>query len=237
MITKLVSSARESVEDIKDGATIFIGGFGRVGQPIELIDALIEKRVKNLTVINNNAGNGESGLAALIGSGQVGKVVCSFPRQSDSYLFDQKYRAGDIELELVPQGTLAERIRAAGAGLGGFFTPTGVDTVLAIGKETRQINGKTYIFELPLAADFALISAYKADRWGNLVYRKTSRNFGPIMATAASKTIVQVDEVVPLGNLDPEVIVTPGIYVDRLVVIGERAWLHTGNFIGIRGSE
>lgn len=217
MIDKLVASAGAAVADIFDGASVMIGGFGTAGMPDELIDALIARGVGNLTIINNNAGNGESGVAALIREGRVKKIVCSFPRQSDSHHFDAAYRAGTIELELVPQGNLAARIHAAGAGLGAIFTPTGYGTLLAEGKETRQINGKHHVLEYPIHADFALIKAQQADRWGNLVYRKTARNFGPIMAMAAKTTIAQVAGIVPLGGIDPEVVVTPGIFVQRVV--------------------
>jgi 3-oxoadipate CoA-transferase alpha subunit len=196
-----------------------IGGFGGAGQPAELIDALIDQGARDLTIVNNNAGNGETGLAALLKAKRVRRILCSFPRQVDSQVFDALYRAGEIELELVPQGNLAERIRAAGAGIGAFFTPTGYGTDLARGKETREIDGRHYVLEYPIHADFALIKAERADRWGNLVYRKTARNFGPIMAAAAKHTVVQVREVVPLGALDPEAIVTPGIYVERVVAI------------------
>ncbi len=220
MINKVVSSLAEAVADIHDGATIMIGGFGAAGMPAQLVDALIEHGARDLTIINNNAGNGETGLAALLKAKRVRKIVCSFPRQADSHHFDALYRAGEIELELVPQGNLAERIRAAGAGIGGFFSPTGYGTLLAEGKETREIDGRQYVFETPLHADFALIKALAADRWGNLVYRKTARNFGPIMAMAAKTAIVQVDRVVGLGELDPEAIVTPGIFVQRVVEVG-----------------
>lgn len=232
MIDKSVPDVATAVADIPDGATVMVGGFGRAGQPVELIDALIAQGASDLTIINNNAGNGDVGLAALLKAGRVRKIVCSFPRQSDSWVFDELYRAGRIELELVPQGNLAERIRAAGAGIGAFFTPTGVGTQLAEGKERRTIDGREYVLELPLHADVALISALRADRWGNLVYRKTARNFGPVMASAAKTTIVQVDELVPLGALDPESVITPSIFVDRLVAVGERAWLHDGEFVG-----
>ncbi|TCS33725.1 3-oxoadipate CoA-transferase alpha subunit [Paucimonas lemoignei] len=223
MINKIVSSLTEAVADIRDGATVMIGGFGTAGMPSELIDALIDHGARDLTIINNNAGNGETGLAALLKARRVRKIVCSFPRQADSHHFDALYRAGDIELELVPQGNLAERIRAAGAGIGGFFTPTGYGTLLAEGKETREINGRQYVFETPLHADFALIKALAGDRWGNLVYRKTARNFGPIMAMAAKTAIAQVERIVDLGELDPEAIVTPGIFVQRVVAIGAAA--------------
>ena len=199
-----------------------IGGFGNAGIPTQLIDALMEQGARELTIVNNNAGNGDTGLAALLKARRVRKIICSFPRQSDSHVFDALYRAGNIELELTPQGNLAERIRAAGAGIGGFFTPTGYGTLLAEGKETRFINGKHYVLEYPIHADFALIKALRADRWGNLVYRKTARNFGPIMASAATTAIVQVSEVVGLGELDPEHIVTPGIFVQRVVCIGDQ---------------
>ncbi|MBB3211745.1 3-oxoadipate CoA-transferase alpha subunit [Herbaspirillum sp. Sphag1AN] len=217
MIDKTIDSLEQAVADIHDGATVMIGGFGNAGMPAALIDALIAQGARELTIVNNNAGNGDTGLAALLKAGRVRKIICSFPRQSDSYVFDALYRAGEIELELTPQGNLAERIRAAGAGIGGFFSPTGYGTMLAEGKETRLINGRHYVLESPIHADFALIKALRGDRWGNLVYRKTARNFGPIMAMAAKCTIAQVSEVVPLGELDPEAIVTPGIFVQRIV--------------------
>jgi len=233
MIDKVVPDIHEALDGIEDGATVMIGGFGRAGQPVDLIDALIDKGVTDLTIVNNNAGNGDVGLARLIGLGRVRKIMCSFPRQSDSWHFDEKYRAGQIELEIVPQGNLAERIRAAGAGIGAFFTPTGVGTEIAEGKESRVIDGREYILEYPIKADFALIQAFRADRLGNLVYRKTARNFGPIMAAAAKTTIVQVDEVVEVGALDPEHIVTPSIFVDRVVPVGFRPWLdEQGEFVG-----
>ena len=219
MIDKTVTTVAEAVADIGNGATVMIGGFGTAGMPSELIDALIAQGARDLTIVNNNAGNGEVGLAALLKAKRVRKIVCSFPRQTDSYVFDALYQAGEIELELVPQGNLAERIRAAGAGIGAFFTPTGYGTLLAEGKETREINGRQYVLEYPIYADFALIKAHRADRWGNLVYRKTARNFGPIMASAAKCTIAQVREIVNLGDLDPEVVVTPGIFVKRVVEI------------------
>lgn len=223
MISKLVDSLHAAVAGIPDGSTIMIGGFGGAGQPHQLIDALLEQGARELVVINNNAGNGDTGLAALMAAGRVRKIICSFPRQADSHVFDSLYRAGKIELELVPQGNLAERIRAAGAGIGGFYTATAVGTPLAEGKEARTINGRDYILEYPLHADYALIKAFKADRWGNLVYRKTARNFCPIMATAARTTIVQVESVVELGELDPEAIVTPGLFVQRVVALGAKA--------------
>ena len=219
MINKIYASAAEALHDLPDGATVMIGGFGNAGMPSELIDALIDQGARDLTIINNTAGNGETGLAALLKARRVRKIICSFPRQHDSHHFDALYRAGNIILELVPQGNLAERIRAAGAGIGGFYTPTGYGTALAEGKETREINGRHYVFETPLAADFALIKALKGDRWGNLVYRKTARNFGPIMAAAARTTVAQVSACVGLGDLDPEAVVTPGIYVQRLVQV------------------
>ena len=215
----VVADADEAVAGIVDGSTVLIGGFGTAGQPVELIDALIRSDVKDLTVINNNAGNGRVGLAALLANGQVRKIICSFPRQADSYVFDELYRTGRVELELVPQGNLAERIRAAGAGIGAFFCPTGVGTPLAEGKERRSIDGRDYVLEYPIEGDVALIKARRADTLGNLVYRKTARNFGPVMAMAAKITVVQVDEIVEPGGIDPEVVITPGIFVDRLVQI------------------
>lgn len=217
MINKCVSSLEAAVADVKDGSTVMIGGFGTAGLPTELIDALITRGARDLTVVSNNAGNAYTGIAALLKAGLVRKTICSFPRQADSFVFDELYRAGRVELELVPQGNLAERIRAAGAGIGAFFTPTGYGTILAEGKETRRINGRDYVLEYPLYADVSLIKASVGDRWGNLVYRKAARNFGPIMATAARCTIAQVDKIVQLGELDPETIVTPGIFVHRVV--------------------
>ena len=219
MIDKTISSLEAAVADIADGATVMIGGFGSAGQPAELIDALIAQGARELTIVNNNAGNGEIGLAALLKARRVRKIICSFPRQADSQVFDALFRAGEIELELVPQGNLALRIQAAGAGLGAVFTPTGYGTRLAEGKETRVIDGKPYVLEYPIKAEFALIKAHRGDRWGNLVYRKTARNFGPIMAMAATTTIAQVSEIVPLGSLDPETIVTPGIFTQRVVAV------------------
>ena len=216
MIDKTSVSMAEAIAGIQDGATIMIGGFGTAGQPAELIDALIAHGAKDLTIVNNNAGNGDIGLAALLKAGRVKKIICSFPRQSDSYEFDQLYHAKKIELELVPQGNLAARIQAAGSGLGAIFTPTGYGTLLAEGKETRHINGKDYVLEYPIFADVALIKAHLGDRWGNLVYRKSARNFGPIMAMAATCTIAQVSKIVPLGELDPENIITPGIFVQHV---------------------
>lgn len=216
MIDKSVSTLADAVAGINDGATVMIGGFGPAGQPTKLIDALIEQGARDLTIINNNAGNGEIGLAALLKAGRVRKMICSFPRQVDSQIFDALYRRGEVELELVPQGNLAARIQAAGAGLGAIFTPTGYGTPLAEGKETREIDGRHYVLEYPIKADFALIKAHQGDRWGNLVYRKAARNFGPIMATAATTTIAEVTNLVTLGSLDPENIITPGIFVQRV---------------------
>jgi 3-oxoadipate CoA-transferase alpha subunit len=213
------SGPDEAVADVEDGATVLIGGFGLAGMPVELIDALIRQGASDLTVVNNNAGNGDTGLAALLAEGRVRKVICSFPRQKDSWVFDGLYREGKIELELVPQGNLAERMRAAGAGIGAFFCPTGVGTPLAEGKESREIDGRTYVLEYPIRGDIALIGAHRADRMGNLVYRKTARNFGPVMATAAATVVAQVREVVETGGLDPEVVVTPSIFVDRVVTV------------------
>lgn len=217
MIDKSWNSTDAAVADIADGATIMVGGFGPAGQPYALLDALIRRRPRGLTLISNNAGNGDFGLAALLKAGCVSKVVCSFPRQSDSWVFDDLYRRGELELELIPQGNLAARIQAGGSGIGGIYTLTGYGTLLAENKETREIEGRQYIFELPLKADFALIKAERADRWGNLVYNKTGRNFGPIMAMAATCTIAEVDRQVILGELDPETVITPGIFVQRIV--------------------
>jgi 3-oxoadipate CoA-transferase, alpha subunit len=218
-VASILENATEAVAGIPDGATVMIGGFGPAGQPVELIDALLASGSTDLTVVNNNAGNGDVGLAALIRAGRVRRIMCSFPRQSDSWHFDEKYRNGEIELELVPQGNLAERIRAAGAGIGAFYTPTGYGTPLAEDKETREIDGRHYVLEYPIRADYALVKAHRADELGNLVYRKTARNFGPIMAAAATTTIVQVEDVVPVGGLDPENVITPCIYVDRIVKV------------------
>jgi 3-oxoadipate CoA-transferase alpha subunit len=215
----VAADADEAVAGIQDGCTVLIGGFGPAGQPVELIDALIRSGVQDLTVVNNNAGNGRVGLAALLSNGQVRKIICSFPRQADSYVFDELYRAGKVELELVPQGNLAERMRAAGAGIGAFYSPTGVGTPLAEGKELRTIDGRDYVLEYPIKGDVALIKAFRADTLGNLVYRKTARNFGPVMATAAETTVVQVSEIVESGGLDAEAVITPGIFVDRIVKI------------------
>lgn len=223
MINKITPTIEEALANIHDGATVMIGGFGGAGQPAELIDGLIAQGAKDLVIVNNNAGNGDTGLAALLKAGQVRKIICSFPRQADSYVFDALYRAGKLELELVPQGNLAERIRAAGAGIGAFFTPTGFGTQLADGKETREINGRMYVLEFPIHADFALIKAECGDRWGNLTYRKTARNFGPIMASAARVTIASVHEIVELGSFDPEAVVTPGLYVQRVVQVPRSA--------------
>jgi len=225
MINKVIATAAMAVADVPNGTTVMIGGFGTAGMPSELIDALIAKGSKDLTIVNNNAGNADTGLAALLKARQVKKIICSFPRQTDSWVFDELYKKGDIELELVPQGNLAERIRAAGAGIGAFYTPTGYGTPLAEGKETRHIDGRDYVLEYPIHADFALIKALRGDRWGNLVYRKTARNFGPIMAAAAKCTIAQVREIVNLGDLDPENVVTPGIFVQRVVEVPAEAKL------------
>jgi 3-oxoadipate CoA-transferase, alpha subunit len=223
MIDKIVPTVEAALAGITHGSTVMIGGFGGAGQPTELIDALIAQGAKDLVIVNNNAGNGEQGLAALLKTGRVRKIVCSFPRQADSFVFDGLYRAGKIELELVPQGNLAERIRAAGAGIGAFFTATGFGTPLAEGKETRLINGRMHVLEHPIHADVALIKAERGDRWGNLTYRKTARNFGPIMAAAAKLSIASVHEIAPLGEIDPETVVTPGLYVQRVVCLPRRA--------------
>ena len=217
MINKIVPSLAEAVAGISDGSTVLVGGFGTAGMPFHLVDALIDQGARDLTIVSNNAGNGDAGLAALLKAKRVRKIICSFPRQTESWVFDGLYRSGEIELEVVPQGNLAERMRAAGAGIGAFFCPTGYGTQLAGDRETRTINGRNYVLEFPIQGDVALIKALKADRWGNLVYRKTARNFGPVMATAARVTIAEVDEVVELGQLDPESVVTPGIFVQRVV--------------------
>ena len=217
MIDKIAASPAHALEGLADGATVMIGGFGTAGIPNELIDALIEQGARDLTVVNNNAGNGDQGLAALLKAGRVRKIICSFPRQADSHVFDALYRSGKLELELVPQGNLAERIRAAGAGIGAFFTPTGFGTDLAKGKETREIGGRDYVLEHPIYGDVALIKAERGDRWGNLTYRMAARNFGPVMAMAAKKTVATVHEIVELGMLDPESVVTPGIFVSKIV--------------------
>ncbi|MAT50338.1 MAG: 3-oxoadipate CoA-transferase [Porticoccaceae bacterium] len=217
MIDKSINNVAEAVRDIPDGAVVLVGGFGTAGMPVELVDALIDQGARELTIVSNNAGNGEQGLAALIKARRVRRILCSFPRQADSHVFDELYRAGSIELEVVPQGNLACRLEAAGAGLGAIFTPTAYGTQLAEGKETRTIDGKHYVLEYPIHGDVALIKAHRGDRWGNLVYNKSARNFGPIMARAARCTIAQVNELVPLGALDPEAVVTPGIFVQRIV--------------------
>ena len=229
MINKIAPSIAAALANVKDGSTVMIGGFGTAGIPNELIDGLIAQGAKDLVIVNNNAGNADTGLAALLKAGRVRKVICSFPRQADSYVFDELYRSGKLELELVPQGNLAERIRAAGAGVGAFFSPTGYGTELAKGKETREINGKHYVLEMPIYGDVALIRAEKGDRWGNLVYRKAARNFGPVMATAARLTVATVHEVVELGALDPESVVTPGIFVSKIVRI-DRVATEAGGF-------
>lgn len=224
MIDKIAESVAAALADVRDGSTVLIGGFGTAGIPAELIDGLIAQGARDLTVVNNNAGNGDSGLAALLATGRVRKIICSFPRQVDSYVFDGLYRSGKIELEIVPQGNLAERMRAAGAGIGAFFCPTAYGTELARNadgtpKETREINGRQYVLEYPIQGDVALIKAERGDRWGNLTYRMSARNFGPVMAMAARQTIASVHEVVELGALEPEAIVTPGIFVSKIVKI------------------
>ena len=229
MIDKIAASVAEALQDVKDGSTVLIGGFGTAGIPGELIDGLIGQGARELTIVNNNAGNGDTGLAALLKTGRVRKIVCSFPRQVDSHVFDELYRSGKIELELVPQGNLAERIRAAGAGIGAFFCPTGYGTELAAGRETREIDGRRYVLEYPIHGDVALIKAEAGDRWGNLTYRKAARNFGPVMAMAAKRTIASVHRVAELGELDPESIVTPGIFVHRIVKI-DRVATQAGGF-------
>ena len=224
MINKFVDSVAEALADTPDGATVLIGGFGTAGIPDELIEGLLAQGAKDLTLVNNNAGNGDQGLAALLNAGRVRKVVCSYPRQTDSYVFDGLYRSGQVELELVPQGNLAERIRAAGAGIGGFFSPTGYGTDLAKNadgslKETREINGRMYVYETPIHGDLALIRAERGDRWGNLTFRKAARNFGPVMAMAARKTVASIYEKAELGEMDPETVITPGIFVQAVVHI------------------
>ena len=219
MINKSFESVAAALDGIADGSVIMVGGFGTAGMPSQLVDGVIASGARDLTIISNNAGNGEIGLAALLKAGRVAKVICSFPRQSDSYVFDELYLAGKVQLEVVPQGNLAERIRAAGSGIGAFYSPTGYGTLLAEGKETRVIDGRNYVLEMPLHADVALIKAEKGDRWGNLTYRKAARNFGPIMAMAAKNTIAQVNQIVELGELDPEHIITPGIFVQRVVAV------------------
>ena len=217
MIDKRYENAREALHDVFDGAAIMISGFGDAGVPHELVDALVDHGATDLTVISNNAGGGEIGIAALMKAKRVRKVICSFPRMAASHHFEERYRAGDVELELVPQGNLACRIEAAGAGLGAVYTPTGFGTLLAQGKETREIDGRMYVLEYPIKADFALIKGLTGDRWGNLIYRKAARNFGPIMAMAAKTTIAQVSNIVELGAIDPETVITPGIFVQRVV--------------------
>jgi len=229
MINKIAPSVEAALAGLQDGATVLIGGFGTAGIPNELIDGLIAQGARDLVVVNNNAGNGDVGLAALLKEGRVRKVICSFPRQTDSHVFDGLYRSGKIELELAPQGNLAERIRAAGAGIGAFFSPTGYGTELARGKETREINGRMYVLEMPIHGDLALIKAERGDRWGNLTFRKAARNFGPIMATAARKTVASVHEIVELGQMDPEKVVTPGIFVSHIVKI-DRVATQAGGF-------
>ena len=227
MINKIADTIAEAVADTPDGATVLIGGFGTAGIPSELIDGLIDQGARDLVVVNNNAGNAEHGLAALLKAGRIRKISCSFPRQTDSYVFDELYRTRKVELELVPQGNLAERLRAAGAGVGAFFTPTGYGTLMALNangspKETRLINGKHYVLEYPIHGDLSLIKAEAGDRWGNLVYRKAARNFGPVMAMAAKKTVASVHKIVALGELDPESVITPGIFVTKIVRIDHK---------------
>nr|AAV37065.1 CoA transferase subunit A [Streptomyces nodosus] len=217
MRARICADADEAVAGIEDGSTVLVGGFGMAGMPVELIDAVIRQGAKDLTVVSNNAGNGDTGLAALLATGRVRKIICSFPRQSDSWVFDGLYREGRIELDVVPQGNLAERMRASGAGIGAFYSPTGVGTLLTEGRETREIDGRTYVLEYPIKGDVALIGAHRADRTGNLVYRKTARNFGPVMATAADLVVAQVHEIVETGEIDPEAVVTPSFYVERVV--------------------
>jgi 3-oxoadipate CoA-transferase, alpha subunit len=229
LINKIADSLAAALAPVKDGATVLVGGFGTSGIPNELIGALMDHGARDLTVVNNNAGNGDHGLAALLKTGRVRKIICSFPRQTDSHVFDALYRSGQIELELVPQGNLAERLRAAGAGVGAFFTPTGYGTELARGKETREINGRHYVLEYPIHGDVALIKAECGDRWGNLTYRKAARNFGPVMAMASGHTVATVHRVVELGELDPETIVTPGIHVHQVVLI-DRVATQAGGF-------
>ncbi|MBL8587644.1 MAG: 3-oxoacid CoA-transferase subunit A [Methylobacteriaceae bacterium] len=219
-LDKIVANVEDAVADVKDGATIMVGGFGDVGVPFALIDALLAQGARDLTIVSNNAGSGDTGVAKLLKRERVRKIICSFPKTAGSTVFEELYRAGRIELELTPQGTLAERMRAAGAGIGAFFTPTGAGTLLAAGKETRMLEGREQVLEYPIHADVALIRADRADRWGNLVYRKTARNFGPVMASAAKTTIVEVREIVALGALDPEAIITPGVFVQRVVETG-----------------
>jgi len=226
--TALLDTTDEAVAGIEDGSTVLVGGFGLAGMPFDLIDALIRQGARDLTIVSNNAGNGDVGLAALLRAGRVRKVVCSFPRQVDSYVFDELYLSGRLELEVVPQGNLAERMRAAAAGIGAFYSPTAVGTPLAEGKESRVIDGREYLLEYPIKGDYALIAAHRADRLGNLVYRKTARNFGPVMAAAATTTIVQVGSVAPTGALDPEAVVTPCIYVDRVVAVEQRHYTVQG---------
>ena len=234
MINKIANTIAEALHNTKDGSTVLIGGFGTAGIPNELIDGLIENGARDLTIVNNNAGNAYAGLAALLKTGRVRKIICSFPRQADSYVFDELYRSGKLELELVPQGNLAERLRAAGAGIGAFFTPTGFGTPLALQadgrpKETRVIDGRNYVLEFPIHGDLALVKAEKGDRWGNLVFRKSARNFGPVMAAAALKTVASVHDIAELGDLDPEAVVTPGIYVSHVVKV-DRVATQAGGF-------
>lgn len=223
LINKIFPTIADALADVRDGATIMIGGFGGAGMPVALVDGLIAQGARDLTIVANNAGNGETGIAALLAAGKVRKVICSFPRQADSHHFDALYRAGKVELELVPQGNLAERIRAAGAGIGGFFTRVGFGTELAKGKEVREIDGHMYVYETPIRADFALVKAEQGDRWGNLTFSKSARNFGPVMAMAASVAVASVHKIVTLGEIEPEHVVTPGIFVQRVVLVEQEA--------------
>jgi 3-oxoadipate CoA-transferase, alpha subunit len=229
MLNKIAASVADALAGLEDGSTVMVSGFGTAGIPDELIEGLIAHGARDLTIVNNNAGNGDAGLAALLAAGRVRKIICSFPRQVDSHVFDRLYRSGQIELELVPQGNLSERIRAAGAGIGAFFTPTGYGTKLAEGKETREIGGRQYVLEYPIYGDLALIKAERGDRWGNLTYRKAARNFGPVMAMACKKTVASVHEIVELGEMDPEAIVTPAVFVNRIVKV-ERRVTRAGGF-------
>jgi 3-oxoadipate CoA-transferase alpha subunit len=219
MIEKQVPNLADAIDGIRSGATILVSGFGEAGSPVELLEALLDTDVKELTIVANNAGSGNRGLASLLREGRVRKIICSYPRSKGSVWFERRYLANEVALEVVPQGTLSERIRAAGAGIGGFFTTTGIGTDLAAGKETRMIEGREYLLEMPLFGDVALIKAQRADRWGNLVYHAAGRNYGPTMAAAAALTVAQVNEIVPLGSIDPETVVTPGILVDRVIKI------------------
>jgi 3-oxoadipate CoA-transferase alpha subunit len=236
MISKVIDTVAEALGGVVDGSTILVGGFGLAGHPVALIEGLLEQGARDLTIVSNNAGNGDTGLAALLAAHRVRKIVCSFPRQSDSWHFDRLYRARELELELVPQGNLAERLRAAGAGIGAFYTPIGAGTELSSGKETREIEGREHVLEFPIHGDLALVGAWHGDRWGNLIYRKTSQNFNPLMAAAATVTVAQVDKIVELGELDPEAVVTPGIYVDKVVAVGARPWMRANRLVSATAS-